>query len=268
MHPERMRLHRHRYAIAYIQNHFRYARMLRIDHVMGFHRLFWIPNGFTGDKGVYVEYPAKELYAILSLESHRNLAGVVGENLGTVPREVNVSMKRHNVYQMYVLQYEIEGMDPQRALRSVPRDAVASLNTHDMPPFRAFLDGDDIDDRLDLRLLDEAGAKSERRRRAEIRKLLVQFLKTRKLLRPDKRIDPDSIFQAAMRFLASSMAGVVLVNLEDLWGETLPQNVPATSKERPNWRRKMRLSLEEIKKSKMIREMLDQIDANRRGRGN
>ena len=67
MHPEKMRLRHHDYTIGYVRNHLRYARLLRIDHVMGLHRLFWIPKGLTGDKGVYVEYPAEELYAILSL---------------------------------------------------------------------------------------------------------------------------------------------------------------------------------------------------------
>ncbi len=263
MHPDSMRLRHHQYTIAYIRNHLRYARMLRIDHVMGLHRLFWIPNGFTGDKGVYVDYPAAELYAILCLESHRNLAGIVGENLGTVPPEVNVAMRRHNIHQMYVLQYEVVGSDPKSALRSVPANAVASLNTHDMPPFRAFLEGTDIDDRLDLRFLDEASAKKERRDRATIRKLLVQFLEHKKLMRRGKRGDLAEIFKGAARFLASSQASVVLVNLEDLWGETLPQNVPATQHERPNWRRRMKLSLEEMRESKQIRGTLQQIDEER-----
>src|SRR5262249_1546289 len=96
MHPDLMRLRHHQYTIAYLRNHLRFARLLRIDHVMGLHRLFWIPNGFTGDKGVYVNYPAEELYAILCVESNRSLAGIVGENLGTVPAEVNASMRRHN----------------------------------------------------------------------------------------------------------------------------------------------------------------------------
>ena len=85
MNPESMRLNRYQYMIAYLRNHFRYSKLLRIDHVMGLHRLYWIPDELTGDKGVYVEYPADELWAILCLESHRYRAGIVGENLGTVP---------------------------------------------------------------------------------------------------------------------------------------------------------------------------------------
>src|SRR5678816_1995995 len=84
----------------------RYANLLRIDHVMGLHRLYWIPEGLSGDRGLYVRYPAEEMYAILSLESHRANAGIVGENLGVVPDEVNKSMAKHNVRRLYVAQYE------------------------------------------------------------------------------------------------------------------------------------------------------------------
>ena len=115
---------------------------------MGLHRLYWIPNELSGDKGVYVEYPAEELYAILSLESHRHQSGIVGENLGVVPPVVNRSMNRHNIAKIYVVQYEIFGDAKKPRLRRPPRNSVASLNTHDMPPFRSFYDGSDIDDRV------------------------------------------------------------------------------------------------------------------------
>jgi len=263
MHPEALRLDHHAYTIAYIRNHLRYARLLRIDHVMGLHRLFWIPKGFTGDKGLYVTYPADEMYAILSVESHLNKAGIVGENLGMVPREVNASMKRHNIQQMYVMQYALICDDPKRALRSIPSNSVASLNTHDMPPFRAFLEGTDIDDRLDLGFLDKSDALQERRQRAAMRKSLLNFLRRKRLLN-GKREKPEHIFKATLGLLASSVAKVVLINLEDLWGETLPHNVPATQKERPNWRRRARLSLEEIRQSEDAAETLQLVEKRRR----
>ena len=168
MHPEAMRLNRYQYVIAFIRNHLRYARLLRIDHVMGLHRLYWIPDELTGDKGVYVDYPAEELYAILSLESHRYRAGIVGENLGTVPPAVNAALARHNIRPMYVLQYEIMGNPQKPRLRPVPAKCVASLNTHDMPPFRAFLEGLDIEDRMDLGLLNTKTARKERKQRKAI----------------------------------------------------------------------------------------------------
>ena len=244
MNPEAMRLNRYAYLIALLRNHFRFARLLRIDHVMGLHRLYWIPDGLSGDKGVYVEYPAEELYAILSVESHRHQGGIVGENLGTVPPGVNRALAEHNIRQMYVVQYEIMG-DPEKPnLRPVPAKNVSSLNTHDMPPFQAFLEGLDIDDRLDLGLLDEKTARKERKQRALMKRKLRSF-------------------RNATRFLAGSMADIVLVNMEDLWQETLPQNVPATSKERPNWRRRMRPGIEQIRRMSAAAEVLSDVFAHR-----
>ena len=107
----------------------------------------WACTGFTGRQtdrsaaqGAYVSYPAEEFYAILSIESHRHQAAIVGEDLGTVPREVNRSLKRHRVAGMFVGQYEFRP-PPKSVLRPVPVNVVASLNTHDMPPFEAWLAG-------------------------------------------------------------------------------------------------------------------------------
>ena len=244
MNPEAMRLNRYEYVIALLRNHFRYARLLRIDHVMGLHRLYWIPNELTGDKGVYVEYPAEELYAILCLESYRHGAGIVGENLGIVPPEVNRALARHNIRQMYVVQYEIMGNPRKPKLRPVPAKSVASLNTHDMAPFRAFLEGSDIDDCLDLGFLDKKTANDARKQRPIMKRKLGSF-------------------RSATQFLSKSKADIVLVNAEDLWQETLPQNVPATNKERPNWRRRMRRSIDQIRKMAAVAEVLSDVFAHR-----
>jgi len=245
MNPEELRRSRYQYVIAFLQNHLRYARLLRFDHVMGLHRLFWIPDGLTGDKGVYVEYPADELWAILSVESHRHRAGIVGENLGTVPPEVNAAMKKHDIRQMYVVQYEIMGDPDSPNLPPPPEKCVASLNTHDMPPYRGFLDGLDIDDRVKLGLIDEKVARKEHRQRVKMRRVLRKW--------------GGSPFP----FLSESMANIVLANLEDLWEETLPQNVPATSTERPNWQRRVRPSLEQIRRMAGIAEVLSHVFSQR-----
>jgi 4-alpha-glucanotransferase len=252
MNPEAMRLNRYQYVIAFLRNHFRYAKLLRIDHVMGLHRLYWIPAEFAGDKGVYVEYPADELWAILSLESHRSRAGVVGENLGTVPPGVNAAMAKHDIRGMYVAQYELMGNPDQPVLPPPPEKCVASLNTHDMPPFRAFLDGTDIADRLDLAFIDRNTALKERRQRKKMRAALRRMNGVR-----------GKIFPMMLQFLSDSRANIVLVNLEDLWEETLPQNVPATGAERPNWRRRVRPGLKQIRKMTAIAEVLSNVFAQR-----
>ncbi len=264
LHPERVREQGYRYVIAYIRHHLRHARILRIDHVMGLHRLFWIPQGLDAGEGVYVHYPAEELYAILSLESHRHRARIVGENLGTVPTYVNRAMARHDIQRMYVVHYELAS-DRARALRAVPADSIASLNTHDMAPFAAFWRDLDIEDRLRLGVLDEAGARSERQTRRQQRRALLRFLKCKGLV-GDASADVESVMRAVLAFLSASPARVVLVNLEDLWLETQPQNVPGTRNEHPNWQRKARYSLDAVREMPAVLGALREVDRVRKGR--
>ena len=123
------------------------------------------PDGSEAKDGAFVSTPAEEIYAILSVESHRQSAWLVGEDLGTVPPEVEGAMKQHGVRGMYVIQYEIRA-DEDRPLREVPEATVAGVNTHDMPPFASFWAGLDLDDRKDLGLLD--GEALERSGRSEV----------------------------------------------------------------------------------------------------
>ncbi|HZP26338.1 MAG TPA: 4-alpha-glucanotransferase, partial [Dehalococcoidia bacterium] len=113
-HPQRLREQGYTYLRDALRNQMRYASMLRIDHVMGLHRLFWVPSGCPATEGVYVSYPAEELYAIVCLESQRERCEVVGEDLGTVPRYVRREMSRHGLLRSYVLQFSLHG-DRQQA---------------------------------------------------------------------------------------------------------------------------------------------------------
>jgi 4-alpha-glucanotransferase len=202
---------------------------------MGLHRIFWIPEGLTGEQGLYVQYPADEMYAILSLESHRAGAGFIGENLGVVPPEVNESMARHNIRPLYVAQYETAVGSGEGALRAPSAGSVASLNTHDLFPFQGFLEGTDIDERLRLKFINATEAAAERNERERTREALSQSF-------------GENIFEGCLEFLAKSEAAIVLLNPEDLWQETKPQNIPSTTKEHPNWKRRMRYSLERLRR--------------------
>ncbi|MFC1938945.1 4-alpha-glucanotransferase, partial [Chloroflexota bacterium] len=128
---------------------------------MSLHRLFFIPNGMEASQGVYVRYRADELYAILALEARRHGAIIVGEDLGTVPLYVRQAMKKKGLHRMYVMHYELAS-DQRRRLPPVSSDSVASLNTHDMPPFAGFWQGLDIEERRQLGLLDSVCARAER----------------------------------------------------------------------------------------------------------
>ncbi len=260
LHPQRIQARGYCHVRDYLRFQMRHTGMLRMDHVMGLHRLFWIPHGFPASRGAYVSYPAEELYAILSLESHRHQTILVGENLGTVPPEVNVAMTRHGLRPMFVLQYELRP-NPKQSPPPPPSASVASLNTHDMPPFAAYLRAVDIEERAKLGLV--RNLQSEKEQREQQIRALVEFLKRCGSLQSE-RPDESAIINACLAWLSTSSASVVLVNLEDLWGEFRSQNMPGTSNEKPNWRRKARFTLERILTQPQFLEALQRIDRLRK----
>ena len=235
LHPERIRARGWDYVIACIRHHVRHAGMLRIDHVMGLHRLYWVPAGMRATEGLYVRYAHEELYAILCLESHRHRCAMVGEDLGTVPPEVPPAMRRHNLAGLHVAQFSLPGA-LGLPLGAAHADQVASLNTHDTPTWAGWWHGLDIGDKLDLGLIDAAQADRERAERVTARRAVLAAVGI-------QHADPDGddacavALLAVTRALAAGDAGCVLATLEDAWLERRPQNVPGTAHERPNWRR-------------------------------
>ncbi|MBR9990281.1 MAG: 4-alpha-glucanotransferase [Gemmatimonadetes bacterium] len=255
--PEALRTSGYVYLIETLRHHFRHAPMLRLDHVMSLYRLFWVPHGIEAKRGVYVRYPEDELFAILVLESARHKAVVIGEDLGTVPAAVRRAMARHNVHRMHVVQFEAAPEAGEPA--SVPdEDVVASLNTHDMPLFAGFWRGSEIDDQLDLGLIDREAHQAALEQRAKLRLLLSRSVGA------GGEVEPGLVRQRLLERLAASPARYVLVTLEDLWLEERPQNVPGTSSERPNWRRRLSRSLNEIMEDAAVRRMLNAIGERRR----
>lgn len=246
--PDAIREDGYRYFAACIRHHVRHAGMLRLDHVMSLHRTFWIPDGFAPRDGVYVRYEADEFYAVLAIESHRAKTRIIGEDLGTVPHYVRESLDRRGLHRLFVLQRQL--LHAKEPPGTVAPNMVASLNNHDMPPFAGFWRERDIDEREALRLIDDARAAQLRAKREDIRRFLVEFLKNQGLLDDDTSI--AAIIEAANRWLARSPAEIVLLSLEDLWGETESQNIPTTTTERPNWRRKFAKTLEEIVESEKL----------------
>jgi 4-alpha-glucanotransferase len=264
LHPEAMRTQGYRYFIACLRHHLQYASILRLDHIMSLHHLYWIPSGMEAHEGVYVRYPSEELYAILSVESHKHGALIVGEDLGTVPRYVRKAMARHNIQRTYVVQFELRP-ERSRPLAPVPVASVATINTHDTPPFAAFWRGLDITDRLRRGLLDDSGARREEKSRDALKRSLLAFLRRRGLLR-EANPNEDAVLQACLALLSASPARVVLIGLEDLWLETQPQNVPGTAEEHPNWRRKAAFVLEAFCQMPQVLDTLREMN-RRRGRG-
>jgi 4-alpha-glucanotransferase len=239
LHPARIREQGYAYPVACIRELLRHAAAARIDHVMGMHRTFWVPDGFAAADGIYVRYPAAELYAVLCIESHRFATVIVGEDLGTVPDGVRRSMSAHGLLRTFVLQAEAAGDgDP---LDHVPSTALVGMNTHDMPTFAGFWEGNGRTDAPRRRL---AAAVARRGHPAG---------------------DGPSVLGACLDELARSEARCLMINLEDLWWEREPQNVPGTTSERPNWRRRARYGVDELDRVPGLSERLRRIAVLREG---
>jgi alpha-1,4-glucan:alpha-1,4-glucan 6-glycosyltransferase/4-alpha-glucanotransferase len=265
LHPAGLRQQGYRYYIDCLRHQLRHAGILRIDHAMSFHRLFWVPKGFKASEGVYVRYAAQELYAILCLESHRHKCCIVGENLGTVPSYINRALRQHSIHGMHVMQFALTP-EARRGPGTVPADYVASLNTHDTPTFAGFWQGLDIEDRVRLGLLDDASARHEMDRRRATREAVIAFLRDAGFV-TGLSADPKAVLRGLLAFLSGNPAKLVLINLEDLWLESEPQNVPGTTTERPNWRRKCDYAFETLSQLPEVTELLHEVNRIRKERG-
>lgn len=227
----------HQYLAASIAHQARLAGVLRVDHIMAWTRLYWIPHGFGLHDGTYVSYPADELFAILTLESHRGRSEVVGENLGTVPKEIFEALPRHRIWGMYLAMFQASGGLPIAA----PSQAdVAMIGTHDTPTFAGWLAGNDIADRIRYGLLREADAPPA----VEERGRAIGWLATQ-LGIPAER--SRELLAVLLEWLGRSPSPLVVPWLEDLWLEPVAVNLPGTpSTTRPNWQRPMSRLLEAV----------------------
>ncbi|MEU3426668.1 4-alpha-glucanotransferase [Streptomyces gardneri] len=214
----------------------RHAGALRIDHVMGLFRLWWVPEGSEPTEGTYVRYDADAMLAVLALEAHRAGALVIGEDLGTVEPGVREELSRRGVFGTSVLWFE---RDWAGSGRPVPperwrAECVATATTHDLPPTAARLSGDHVALRHRLGLLDGDPERDRAADAAETTEWLGLF--QRLGLLPEGAGDEQAEILAVHRFLLGTPARMVGVWLPDAVGDRRPQNLPGTWDEYPNWR--------------------------------
>lgn len=239
--PHLLRETNYQYFIQTLRQIIPYVNLLRLDHVMGLHRLYCIPKDFKASQGAYIHYSAEEFYAIISLESQRYKTEIIGENLGNVPHYVNKKIIKHHLYFMHILQHEISAF--KKNLTKIRNESISSLNTHDMPTFAAYVQGLDIISRRKSRFLSKLTAAEEWQRR----KTLNPSGKMKLSIRQLKHILQDSLYR-----LADDPSKYLLINLEDLWLETMPQNIPNSGKTYPNWKKKFKFSFEKWTKNKFL----------------
>ncbi|HEU4565776.1 MAG TPA: 4-alpha-glucanotransferase [Gemmatimonadaceae bacterium] len=253
LHPLALAEDGYRYATTLFRSAFRHAGAVRIDHILGFFRQFWIPAGKDGKDGAYVRFPTEELLGILALEATRAGALVVGEDLGTVPPEVPPTLRRWGILGSRVLYFEREGLAFRPADGYEPL-SLTTANTHDMATITGWWEGRDVALRREAGIIGDEDAAAARADREEERRLLLERLAADGALPRESVPDADAIAdEAALRgavhdFLCRTPAALVALSLDDLVGETEPVNLPGVGPDRyPSWTRRLRLPLERLK---------------------
>lgn len=252
--PHRLREAAYAPFIRMLRANMRAAGALRVDHVMGLMRLYWVPPGLKADQGVYVGYPLRDLLGILALESRRNRCLVIGEDLGTVPPAMRQAMHELGIL-AYRLFYFEKHWDTDQAFKApgeIEREVLVAASTHDLPTLAGFWGGGDLELRARLALFPtEAQQEAQIAGRAADRAWLLRALQGEGLLPPGMSERPEEVPEmspelalAIHRYLARSPARVMLVQAEDLFGEMEQANLPGTVNEHPNWRRKLSRDLE------------------------
>ena len=211
----------------------RHAGGVRVDHVLGLFRLWWVPQGAGPDAGTYVRYDHEALVGILALEAHRAGAFVIGEDLGVVEPWVRDYLRERGVFGTSILWFEKDQAGdplPPEAWREL---CLATVTTHDLPPTAGYLAGVHIDVRERLGLLTRT-VEQERTVDEADREQVIAMLRARGLLR--EGAGPREVVEALHRFLTWTPARLVGVALPDAVGDRRAINQPGTDEEYPNWR--------------------------------
>jgi 4-alpha-glucanotransferase len=224
--------------LAVMQSNCHDAGALRIDHAFSLARLYWIPRGADPRSGTYVTYPVDDLRGIVALASVRERCVVIGEDLGTVPEGFRERMAATGILSYRILFFERRPDGTFIGPEEYPELALATSGTHDLPTIAAWLRAEDVAlrDRLGLLETEHSAAVVQREKD---RQLLLDTLIGHGDLAAAERDDDVAIVIAANRYLAATPCAIVMAQLDDILAERTPVNVPGTSVQYPNWRRKL-----------------------------
>lgn len=227
------------------------AGALRIDHAMSLQRLFVIPQDASARHGTYLRYPIDDTLAAIAELSHQHATIVIGEDLGNVPEGFRERMEAAGILSYRVLCFE-HADSIFKPASAYPLLSLACATTHDLPPLRAWWNGDDIALRQDQGLIDEEAGDLQQREREVLRQSLRRALEMDAIPPPAEKGDWRSLVLSVHRFIAKTPSLLVAARLADLTGETRPTNIPGTAESYPNWRTKLSLTMEELAGCEMV----------------
>ncbi|GAB59078.1 4-alpha-glucanotransferase [Rheinheimera nanhaiensis] len=258
--------------IELLRANMQHAGALRIDHVMALLRLWWVPKtAANAGGGAYVYYPIMDLLGILALESQRQQAVIIGEDLGTVPEGIRELLQDYGVYSYRVFFFETAADGGYISPAHYPRQAMATLTTHDLPTLIGFWHCEDLRLGKDLGLYpDEQQLQQLYAQRHVNKQRILDSLHGHQVLPADysrstEHLGMDRTLNFALqRHLAAGNSQLLCLQLEDALEMTQPVNVPGTSNEYPNWRRKLSQPLEQWRDNPELAGLFSQISEKRR----
>ncbi|MEZ2391695.1 4-alpha-glucanotransferase [bacterium RCC_150] len=253
----------------------RHAGGIRVDHILGLFRLWWVPTGNTPRDGAYVRYDHEALIGILALEAHRAGAVVIGEDLGVFEPWVRDYLAARGILGTSILWFEYDGDSPLAPER-YRTQALASVNTHDLPPTAGYLAGDHVDLRNNLGLLERSVAEERAEHEASLDKMMA-LMRERGLLPPESHgesLSEEQVIEALHRLLALAPSVLLGVALVDAVGERRVQNQPGTTSDiYPNWQVPLAdadgnaVLLEDLETNPRFNSLLAAVDQAVRDRG-
>jgi 4-alpha-glucanotransferase len=252
-----------------LQANCKHGGALRIDHVMQFYHLFWIPADGKPVDGLYVRDYESDLLNLVALESQKSRTLVVGEDLGTVPANFRERLMAKGIFSSRLLYFERDGDGNLLPGYVYPDGALVSVSTHDLPTLAGFWGGCDADLRMKIGLLDESSGRKFREDRSRHKAKIVERLVQDGLLTDqaaqsarESRFPTEELHSAVLDFLFSTYSRLVLINQEDIFLDVRQQNLPGTTSENPNWVTKMLYSVEELRSNPEARRLATKFKAS------
>jgi 4-alpha-glucanotransferase len=249
-----------------LRSNMQYAGALRIDHILGLMRQYWVAPGMKADQGVYITFPFKDILRIIALESRRNDCVVIGEDLGTVPDGFSDIMSAAGLLSYKVLFFERWDSGLFKRPELYPAQSMVTVSTHDLPTLTGWWQGRDLHWRQTLNLYpNKEMGQQERSARIEDRKLLIATLTDLDVI--DLQKVPQQapaemnteLSIAVQKYMAKAPSHIQLIPLEDTLEIIEQVNIPGTIDEHPNWRQKLPVSMDKFWEENSVKSIANEM---------
>ena len=266
MDPKKLVENRYQPIIDLFRSNMQHCGSLRIDHAMSLLRLWWVPPAASAKQGVYVYYRVHDLVGILALESQRNKCLIIGEDLGTVPYEMKAILRDAGIHSYKIFFWEKSETDGGFiSPKDYVEQAMSALSTHDMPTIEGWWSHSDLTLGRELGLYDDAAVQSIGNARTEDQQRILDSLHwhgviSDKVSRDARNCPMSKELRDGMQIhMCLGNCALFSTQIEDWLGMDKPVNVPGTSNEYPNWRRKIAKNLSEVFNNREIKSLLKKM---------